>query len=155
MTPSQMLVNKKRISIDQKGITGLRLSDKGEILEQVHFNGNSPKQGTDPFIFWLKKFSPKEYLAIVVHEDGSKGMSQEATDLLDTFGAKTPLKQQDRQHSYALIGRKGMFPGEAWEAHNESGPSFIYTPGQGIRIQEVGFVSTDDLSALSLFYTTP
>jgi hypothetical protein len=143
LTPSQMLVNNKRVSVDQKGIAGLRLSPKGEILEKVHFDGNSSPQGTDPLVLWLKKFSPKEYLAMVVHEDGSGGLSPEATDLLKTFGAQDPLKQGDRPHSYALIGRKGRPPGEAREARNESGPSFVNSPGQRIRIEEIGFVSKE------------
>jgi hypothetical protein len=137
LTPSQILIKENHFYVDQRGITAFRLSGQGEIREKAFFDTHSSNRGTLDLISWLKNFPQKDYLALVVHDDGSYSFTPEASDLLRSFGAQDPLEKGDWQHSYALVGQKGRPPGKAWEAHTNSIPAFIHTPGQVLELADI------------------
>jgi hypothetical protein len=137
LTPGQALIDNRHFFIDQRGMTAFRLSDQGKILGKAYFDTHTSAEGSRALLPWLKNFSEKDYLVLLVHDEGSRSFTTEATDLLKEFGATTPLKKGDWQHSYAFLGIKGGPNRRVWEAHTISLPSFIRTPGQVIQISNM------------------
>jgi len=136
-TPSQALINDKHFFIDQRGITAFRISSQGKILEKAHFDTHASIRETVALTGWLKNFSEQDWLGLLVYDEGSRSFSSEAEELLRTFGAKNPLAKENWQHSYVLLGKKGLSQGKAWEAHTVSSPAFIHSPGQVIQISNI------------------
>ncbi len=137
LTPSKALIGGRYFSIHRRGITAFRINGEGKVLENVYFDTHSSIRDTHSLSLWLKRFSPEEYLALIVHDDGSYSLNEEVTGLLRIFGARDPIDKRDWQHSYAFLGKKGLPEGKAWEAHSDTSPAKISTPDQTIRLSDI------------------
>jgi hypothetical protein len=137
LTPSKALIGGRYFSIHKRGITAFRINGEGKVLERVYFDTHASISDTHKLSLWLKRFSPEEYLALIVHDDGSYSLNEEVTGLLMTFGARDPIDKRDWQHSYAFLGKKGLPVGKALEAHSDKSPAQISTPDQTIRLSDI------------------
>ncbi|MEK6691912.1 MAG: interleukin-like EMT inducer domain-containing protein [Nitrospirota bacterium] len=150
LTPSKALIGGRYFSIHKRGITAFRINEEGKVLERVYFDTHSSINDTNSLSLWLKRFSPEEYLALLVHDDGSYSLNEEVTGLLRTFGARDPIDKKDWQHSYAFLGKKGLPEGKAWEAHSNTSPAKISTPDQTIRLSDIRLSKTRPIGSLPL-----
>lgn len=137
LTPSKALIGGRYFSIHKRGITAFRISGEGRMIEKVYFDTHASTDDTHKLSLWLKGFTPEEYLALIVHDDGSYSLNEEVTDLIRIFGAGDPIDKKDWQHSYAFLGQMGLAEGKAWEAHSDISPAQISTPDQTIRLSDI------------------
>ncbi len=137
LTPSKALIGGRYFSIHKRGITAFRINGEGKVIERVYFDTHALSGDVHNLSLWLKRFPPEEYLALIVHDDGSYSLNEEVTGLLRTFGARDPIDKRDWQHSYAFLGKKGLPEGKAWEAHSDTSPAKISTPDQDIRLSDI------------------
>jgi hypothetical protein len=150
LTPSKALIGGRYFSIHKRGITAFRINEEGKVLENVYFDTHSSTRETHNLSLWVKKFSTEEYLALIVHDDGSYSLNEEVTDLLRTFGARDPIDKRDWQHSYAFLGKKGLPEGKAWESHSDTLPAKISTPDQTIRLSNIRLSKTRPIGKIPL-----
>ena len=135
--PKIGLIQEDHFFIYRQGITAFRISTQGKVLEKAYFDTNGSIPGTLDLVSRLKKFSDEEYLALVVHDEGSHALIPEVSDLLRTFGAKNPLTKGDWCQSYCFLGKKGNSKKEAFEFHTVSSPSVLHSPSQFIEISDI------------------
>jgi hypothetical protein len=58
-------------------------------------------------------------VAMTVHDEGATCITERFTQLLETFGAKAV--SMEFRASFALVGRKGMQPGQAMQQYHSDG----------------------------------
>lgn len=142
-TSSQALIQDTHFFIDQRGITAFRISPQGRVLEKASFDTHGSIQSAHDLTAWLRNFPNKDYLALVVHDEGSRSLTPAVSDLLRTFGAADPLKPGDWRHSYCFLGKKGGHKGATFESHTVSAPSVVHSPGRTIELSDIRLASPE------------